>query len=452
MTDLPLEPLSPVDAAWLRMDAPDNLMIIHSVMTFDEALDGAALKRLLQQRLLGMKRFGQRIVKSGSRYCWQDDPDFHIDNHVIEERLPEPGGETELRAFIEEKIVDPLPHGRPLWRLYLLTGAGGHSVIFWRLHHCIGDGIALMVVLLAMTDMEPDSGEAANPLISLFHHGTADADEVRAYLESMMPQGTKLMVRPSEMLAKANRWAIRAGYLPTLAKLTFRSRDNITALKGPLGVPKQVAWSPAIPMDDIRDLRERLGGTVNDVLLTAAAGGMRRYFQRIGHSLDNIDFRGMMPVSLRPLHEMADLGNRFGLIFLDLPVSIANPRERLEELRRRFGAMKHSLDPIVALSILGIVGRLPLGVQNLATRFFATKATAVVTSVPGPTKTLYVTGHPIRSLFFWVPQSARLGLGMSIGSYAGEVRLGVASDAGLVEDPAIIVEGFLEELAVMKTM
>jgi diacylglycerol O-acyltransferase len=159
-----------------------------------------------------------------------------------------------------------------------------------------------------------------------------------------------------------------------------------------------------------------------------------------------------MPVNLRTMESMHQLGNRFGLIFLSLPVGIVDPAKRLAELSRRARSLKRSLEPIVVFRILDTLGVVPYGIQKLVVSIFATKATAVMTNVPGPNRTLYLAGRPIQDLFFWVPQAGRVGIGISICSYAGGVRLGVGTDAGLVPDPENIVAGFQEEFEAMRRL
>jgi diacylglycerol O-acyltransferase / wax synthase len=207
-----------------------------------------------------------------------------------------------------------------------------------------------------------------------------------------------------------------------------------------------VAWSRAVPLEHVRAAKDAVGGTVTDVLLATIAGGLRRYLLKRGGRVDGRDFRAVVPVSLRPLSQMSDMGNCFGLVFLALPVGIADPRERLHELQRRMRLLKSSVEPVVVLTVLGLLGRVPKPVQDLVIRIFGTKGTAVLTSVPGPARELFLAGQPIRGIAFWVPQSGRLGLGISIMTYAGQVRLGVASDANVVPDPEGIVAGFEEEL------
>ena len=153
-----------------------------------------------------------------------------------------------------------------------------------------------------------------------------------------------------------------------------------------------------------------------------------------------------MPVNLRPLEEMAALGNRFGLVFLDLPVGIADPRARFDAMRRASLALRRTAEPLVVHGLLSLAGRSPMAIQRLLVAIFGSKATAVFTNVPGPRSRLYFAGRPLSDLYFWVPQAGRLGLGVSIFSYAGVVRMGIGTDAGLVPDPERIVDGFAAEL------
>jgi len=139
------------------------------------------------------------------------------------------------------------------------------------------------------------------------------------------------------------------------------------------------------------------------------------------------------------------LGNRFGLLFLPLPLGIASPKERLVEIARRTHALKESAEPSVTFGVLGAMALAPKPVEDVGVTFFATKVTLVLTDLPGPREPLTVAGGRVR-MAFWVPQAARLGLGVSALSYAGEMRIGVASDAGIVDEPREIVRGLEADL------
>jgi WS/DGAT/MGAT family acyltransferase len=207
-------------------------------------------------------------------------------------------------------------------------------------------------------------------------------------------------------------------------------------------VPKRAAWSQPLALTDIKAVGKGLEGTVNDVLLTAMAGGLRRYLQGRGEPVDGLNFRAVVPVDLRRPGSHANLGNKFGLVFLSLPLGIADPGARLRELKRRMDGIKGSLEAPVAFGIIGAIGMSPQPVQDLVVDIFGTKGTAVMTNVMGPKEPIYLAGAPLESLMFWVPQSGHLGMGVSILSYAGRVWLGVITDEGLVPDPDTIVSEF----------
>ena len=453
------EPLSSVDYAWLRMDDPTNLMHINGVLVLDQPVEVERVRKTLEERLAAIPRFRSRVVtpKRGKPY-WEPDPHFDIDNHFARVVLPDPGGDAELRAAIEALITCQFDPAHSMWSFRVFENYRGGSVVMGRIHHCMGDGVALMLVLLSLTDMTPDADPAVrNPFLSLYnpHHEDAlDLGTIRKLAEEIMPEGMRLLLHPAEAFRRVT--GLLKGPVATgaLGRLVLRPADPKTAFKGPLGVPKRVAWSEALPLAEVQAVGKALGGTVNDVLLSAMTGGLRRYLTRDGKAEppDDLNFRAAMPVNLRTMEQMHELGNQFGLIFLSLPVGIADPVKRLAELSRRAKSLRKSLEPVVVFRILDALGVVPRKIQQLVVTIFATKATAVMTNVPGPTQVLYLAGKPIQDIFFWVPQAGRVGIGISICSYAGRVRLGVGSDAGLVPDPEHIIDGFHDEFEAMRRL
>ena len=450
------EPLSSVDHAWLRMDEPTNLMMINGVLALDEPVDFERLRSVFAQRLAVLPRFRQKVVADGGRPHWEEDRAFDLGNHLLRVTLPAPGGDDELRAFINGIVSAPLDPGRPLWLFHCIDNVNGGSVLFGQLHHAIGDGVALMLVLLSLTDLTPDpeASHSPNPFTAMLRGRSKEGlEKAREVAEEVMPDGMRLLLNPVEALRSTGRWLKGLASVGAFGRLVLRPSDPKTLFKGPLVVEKRVAWSAAIPVEDVKAIGKALGGTINDVLVTAVAGGLRRYLEERGHEPhDALNFRVAMPVNLRSLEKMSDLGNQFGLIFLSLPVGILDPVRRLAELRRRATTLKRSMEPLVVYGILKAMGLSPYAIQKLVVRIFATKATAVMTNIPGPRQTIFLAGSPIRDVFFWVPQSGRVGLGVSICSYAGHVRLGVGTDAGLVPDPEGIVKGFHEEMAELKRL
>jgi diacylglycerol O-acyltransferase / wax synthase len=454
-------PLSAIDHAWLRMDEPSNLMIINGVLVLGAPVARERIRRILEQRLLPIPRFRQRIVMKGGDPFWEEVPAVDLDDHLLEVTLSGAGGDAELRELVSEQMGEPLELARPLWRFILVQSYKGGSAIFARLHHCIGDGMALLLVLLSLTDVEAgppvEEGEMevealGNPFLGLLLDPPRGVEAERELIGRIMPDGLRLLEASAEAFKSMGMLTTGVASTSAFSRLVLRPSDPKTIFKGPLGVPKRVAWSDPIPVEEVREIGKALGGTLNDVLLSAMTGGLRRYLDRKGKRGEGINFRAAMPVNLRPLSKLAELGNQFGLVFLSLPVGAKNALERLKELRRRSLALKRSAEPVVVYAILRLLGIVPLAVQRMVVSIFATKTTAVMTNVPGPRETLYLAGKPIEEIFFWVPQSGRVGLGISIFSYAGHVRMGVGTDAGLVPDPEALVEGFQEEYAELRRL
>jgi WS/DGAT/MGAT family acyltransferase len=260
-------------------------------------------------------------------------------------------------------------------------------------------------------------------------------------------EGMEALIHPSRLidLAKTGTSATRA-----FSKLLLIGPDQKTPLRGKCGVSKRAVWSKAIDLDDVKGIGRLMGSTVNDILLAAVTGALRRYLESQGEMVEGLNIRSIVPVNLRPPEELDLMGNRFGLVFLSLPVGVRDPLKRLMVLRRRMNDIKDSPEAVVAFGILGAIGLTPSQIENIIITIFGMKGTAVMTNVPGPRQPLYMAGGKIDGLMFWVPTPGNLGLGVSIVSYAGEVILGVATDEGLIPDPEAILESFYEELDYLK--
>jgi WS/DGAT/MGAT family acyltransferase len=440
--------LSGADTFWLRMDHPTNLMMVSGVMLFDAPVDPSRVREVLARRVAPLPRFRARVVRGArGRPSWEPDPAFDLDRHVVRETLPAGSGEAGLCELVSRTMSEPLDAGHPLWRLHVVEG--GAPAIVARFHHCLGDGVGLLMVMLALTDTGPDEPAAArdNPFVELLRGESGGFDEAWKRVEEIMPEGAALMRRPAEILASSGLARRSAATAAALARIALLRPDPTTALNArPLSIGKRAAWSRSIPLAEIRETSHAAGGTVNDVLLAAMTGALRRWLLEREGEAGCKDFRAAVPVSLRPVQKLAAMGNEFGLVFLSLPVAAASWSERLAEVRRRMVALKRSADAPATLATMRLAGRLPRDVQRLVVRLFATKATAVMTNVPGPNRVLYLAGRPIRDVLFWVPRAAGLSIGVSILSYAGGVRLGVAADSGVVPDPERIVEAFHAEL------
>jgi diacylglycerol O-acyltransferase len=435
--------VSAIDAAWLRMEEPANLMMVTGVLLFEGRVDPDRLRAVVEERLLPFARFKQRVQEPMlgiGMPRWVTDERFDLDAHLHHVALPAPGDKTMLESLVSDLMSTPLDFSKPLWQFHLVEHSGGGALVS-RIHHAIADGMALVQVLLSLTDTTPRPRRQRR---SPAHDEAAAAgpDLLRAG-RWLAQAGFGLVRDPAEAVRLAG---LGAGAAATLARIALLAPDPPTALKGRLGVMKRAAWSEPIPLAEVRAAGARAGCTINDVLVTAAAGALRRYLDARGDELDGLDVRAALPVNLRPADQAHRLGNQFGLVFLSLPLGMADPRERLAEVKRRMDQLKSSLQPVVAFGALAGIGILPTRLQPLPVQFFGSKASLVLTNVPGPRERLYLAGEPVQRAMFWVPQSGRLGLGISILSYAGEVLVGVAADAGLIPDPQVIVDAFHAEI------
>jgi diacylglycerol O-acyltransferase len=452
-------PMSNVDAAWLHMEDPTNLMLIAGVMSFYEKLDYAALKELIEDRLLSFSRFRQKVVLSpipGVGPRWVEDPNFNLHSHLQRVALPDPGGQAELQEMVSNLMSTPLDMTKPLWQFQYIENYRGGSAVVARIHHCIADGIALVRVLLGLTDDSPKGAPHARRthrrrrplgggywLPEVVNEAVYSVGRITG---RMIDKTVDTLTDPAKAVNLLSEGTKGAG---VLARLATMPADPESLFKGNLCTRKVCAWSKIMPLDQVKAFSKANGATINDVLLAGVVGALRRYMIGRTFDVEGVNIRAVVPVNLRPESDIVKLGNRFGLVFLALPIGIADRKERLIELKRRMDAIKKSSEPMVIYALLNAVGLTGPKIESLALKLFGSKATAVMTNVPGPREEIYLAGKAMRSMMFWVPQSAKLGLGVSILSYAGQVRLGVATDSGLVPDPQSIIEAFQEEMAAM---
>jgi diacylglycerol O-acyltransferase len=371
-----------------------------------------------------------------------------LDEHFSRIDLPAPGDRAALQKLAGELMSTPLDFSRPLWHYHFVEHYGSGSAIIARLHHCIADGLALVQVLLSMTDTEPDAAwvepvkaakKRSSLLASMLKPAVKAVSGTLNITGTLLDQGLETLAHPSRVFDGA---LLGASGALALSKLLLIDPDPQTVLKGKCGVSKRTVWSEPIKLELVKAVGKVMGNTVNDVLVAAAVGALGRYMERRGGAVEGVNIRAMVPVNLRPPDDLEKLGNRFGLVLLSLPVGIKDPLRRLQVLKRRMDAIKESPEAVVAFGILNAIGMTPVRIERILTNFFGAKTTLVMTNVPGPREVLYLAGKPLRGIMFWVPQPAQLGMGISILSYAGDVVVGVATDAGLVPDPETIIEDF----------
>jgi len=454
------ERMSRVDTAWLRMDSERNLMMIVGVWLLRPALDVTALRQRLETKLLSYARFREKVVQEAFLSHWVEDEDFDIERHVVREKLVRQRGQGEraaLQARASELAATPLDHAHPLWQMHVFEHYEDGGAVILRMHHCIADGIALNAVLMSIadggTDLRPPGHEQGHDA----NDGDWLADAVVKPLTGLtvkaigmygdgLVKAMQVLAHPQDSLAESSDLA-RNGVrlLRDAAALALLPDDSPTLLKGELSGRKVVAWCEPLPLEQVKAVGKALGCSVNDVLLSCVAGSIGHYLRDRGEDPAGKEIRAMVPVNLRPLEEAWQLGNRFGLAPVVLPIGIENPVERVYAVRERMRQLKGSYQPLLAYGLLAFSGVLTKPLQDALSNVFLQKTTAVMTNVPGLAQPVRICGSTLRQSIFWVPSSGNVGVGVSIVSYIGGVQFGLITDGARCPDPQHIIERFAPE-------
>jgi len=446
------EPLAGQDNAWRRMGTPRNLMSITGVLVFEEQLGYDELCERLEERLLRFARFRQGIggrTRSIRRPYWVELADVDVRTHVSEVALPDPADTPQFQRFIGSLMSRPLDEKRPLWEAYLVEngGSGEGNALVVRLNHSIGDGFALLSVLLGLVDNPEDielpPGGVSTPARTTTGGGdTTVTDETRTGPATGASSGSLTQIVDGLK-------TVKTGVERGVGLLTMDD-DPQTSLHGDIGTRKAVAWTDEIDLADVKVIGRAHDTTVNDVLLGATAGGLRRLLEDRDEPTDGLEVRCTVPVNLKQMDERESAqGNYFGLAFLPIPVGKQDLSERIRTIRDRTNKRTLGTEAFLTYQLLRVGGYVPYPVQKKVMNHFQNKTMGVFTNVPGPTNTLEFEGTDVSDIMFWVPQSLDQGVGISIFSYDGTVRMGVNSDANLLEEPDRLTDAFEREIEML---
>ena len=457
--------MSRVDTAWLRMDNDVNLMMIVGVWLLRPKLGYEALCRRVEDKLLKYERFRHVVQREADGAHWCDDGGFDIHRHVVREKLvraPGQGERAALQARAGELASTPLDPDRPLWQFHLVEDYEGGSALIARVHHCIGDGVALISVMMTITDGGNDPPSRRKRAADDGDDGSSDwlndvvlkplgglSAKAAALVEASISRSLDLLADPQQgLLGTLDNARLGARVMKDIAAMALMPDDSPTLLKGKPGGAKRVAWGEPVPLDRVKAIGKALGCSINDVLLAGVAGAIGAigaWLRDMGDDPAGKEIRAMVPVNLRSLDKAWQLGNRFGLAPLVLPIGIENPLARVYAVRARMNQLKASYQPLLAFAVLAAAGQCPKALQDMILGLFAKKSTAVMTNVPGPAVPLALCGSTLRQTMFWVPASGDIGVGVSILSYGGGVQFGLITDEALCAEPQAIIDRFEPE-------
>ena len=445
----PARRMSAMDASFFNLERTGQLLHIAGVYTVEGRLDFERLQRELSERLHLLPRYTQRVVEVPfglAHPTWEDDPTFSIRNHVFRHSLRPPGDDAQLSKLASRLFAEPLDRARPLWELHQIDGyRGDRSVLFGKVHHAMVDGVSGVHILGLIFDPSPKPGSfppappaaAPRPLPSwLMQLAEGVREEIER--EVSLARGLAGLVRhPTRLFAELAQVGDALGEMLRLVVAGVPP----TPFNGHVSTLRSVHWT-TFDLNHVKGIKNRLGGTVNDVVLATIATALRGYLEEHGVQPDGLELRAMVPVNLRGAAEGSALGNRISMMAAPLPVGIHDPLERLRQVRAGMAALKGGGQPARMTRALEVVELLPPFLQRPLAwlNFQGAPVNTVCTNVPGPPVSLYAQGMRLETLVPIVPLTQGVGLAFAILSYADTLTIGVSADPALVPDGDVIVE------------
>jgi len=474
MTDFHYEPLSYLDASFLALESRTSHMHVAGVAIFDAkplmteegGIDIEAVKAHIQSKLQYIPRYRQRLewVPYNRHPVWVDDAQFTFDYHVRHTSLPRPGTDAQLKALAGRIVSTKLDRAKPLWELWVVEGMDeDRFAIIAKIHHCMIDGVSGVDLTTILLNVVPDS----------------TIEEAPAWEPRPAPTPTQLAVAES---ARATRRLIdRLGNLGEVAREAPELADRVldksvaalsslrsgwlspadrTPLNPDIGPNRRFDWTE-MALGEVKEVKNLLGGTVNDVVLATTAGAVRRFLiEHRDFDPAGKEFRVMNPVSTRTPDQRGKLGNQVAMWLVDLPVGEPDPRTRYDLIRERTRELKESNQALGAATLVELSSGTPLTLLSLANRVVGPRLrpfNMTVTNIPGPQFPMYLLESRMLANYPMVPLWAQHGVGVALFSYDGTLFWGIQADYDALPDSeefiACLQAAFAElrDLAVAKS-
>jgi diacylglycerol O-acyltransferase len=449
--------LTGLDASFLHLEDSSSHMHVAGVMLFegspppyDELLEA------IERRLGLVPRYRQRLafVPLGQgRPRWVDDPHLNLRYHVRATALPAPGSEQQLKELAGRVFAQQLDRDKPLWEIWLVDGLeGDRFAMLSKTHHALVDGISGVDIMSVLFDTSPepaaptDTGERwlPRPLPSAAQL-LGEALVERATIPGELARSVRAVFRGPRRVAEGLRDA--AVGIGAMAWAGLNPAPP-TPYNQSIGPHRRFTWVRA-NLADIKAIKNELGGTVNDVVLSAIAGGLGKHLRRRGHNTDGIELKAMVPVSVRADVERGALGNRVAAMMAPLPVWCQDAVARLDIVREELKGLKSGGQAVGAQVLTDLSGFAPTTVMGQASRLMARQRffNLVVTNVPGPQIPLYLAGRRMIEPFPMVPLAKNQALGVALLSYAGRINFGLVGDYDLMWDLDDFADDVRESLA-----
>jgi WS/DGAT/MGAT family acyltransferase len=435
--------LTALDQSFLQLEGQVTHMHVGACAAFEGPAPAYMdLIATVESRLHLVPRYRQRLAEVPlvqGRPVWVDDPQFRLPFHVRHTALPRPGGDAQLRRLAGRIFSQALDRGRPLWEIWLVEGlSDGRFALLSKTHHALIDGVSGIDIASVIFDSEPapDPAPAPRPWaprpLPSSAQLLADAmiERVTQPAEAVTAIGA-LARGPRGMLARAGAAVAGLGAL-TWAGLDPAPRSPFNV---PIGPHRRFTWIEA-SLDDFRTVKRAQLTTINDVILTAVAGGLGRYMQRHEQATDGLVLKALVPVSVRDAADDGVLGNHIAAMWAPLPLGVSDPAERLRLISEAMTSVKRSGQAIGAQALTELAGFASPTLVAQAARLQTRQRlfNLVVTNVPGPQQPLYLLGRRMHAIYPLVPLAANTALGIAVLSYDGRLNFGLNADYDALAD------------------
>jgi diacylglycerol O-acyltransferase len=447
--------LTPLDASFLHLETPRTHMHIGGVAIFERSPLGTGralydgLARAIAPRLDLMPRYRQKLAfvpLSLDTPVWVDDPDFEMSNHLLRAALPKPGGDKELQELIGRVFSRQLDRRRPLWEIYVIEGLrDSRWALLTKSHHAMVDGISNLELATILLDAE------AEPAKQPFGVSRWTARESPSSLGLLVNSLRERVTRPARVLSAARAVAGQPGRLAIalrdtasgLASMAEHMGAPKSAINGKTGPTRAFAYS-RFPLEDFRTVKAAFGGTINDLVLAAVAGGLRHFLIARGVDPDDPEqaLQALCPVSIRDTSERTALGNRLAMLLVKLPIAEADPVRRIAAVRTTVDALKARKQAVGADFLLNLAGFAPSTLHAMVARASLRQIAfnLIVTNVPGPQLPLYCQGARLVEVFPIAFLYDGQELAIAIFSYFGTLNFGYLVDAQGISDVDVFAE------------
>src|SRR4051794_20021236 len=428
------ERLTGLDASFLARERGGAHMHVGSVLVFDgPAPEYDALVEAIAGRLHLVPRYRRRLAFPPfgvSRPVWVDDPHFNVRYHLRHTGLPAPAGDAELRTLAGRVFSQQLDRDKPLWEIWLVDGVrDDRFALICKTHHALVDGISGVDILTVLLD--PDADPPPPPPAPVWAARPAPG-RAALFAEALLerrdgPGGVgRAAVAPPDR-AGAELGGAAAGLAAMLAAGVAGAPPS--PINVPIGPHRRFAWTRA-ELARFKAIKDALGGTINDVVLTVVTGALRSLLIRRGRETDGVELKAMVPLSVRAESERGALGNRVAAMYAPLPVGLADPLERFAHVHSAMAGLKESGQAVGALAITRLADAAAPTVLGQAARLQSRQRffNLTVTNVPGPRVPLYLLGRRLREFYPQVPLVLNTALGIAIMSYADELFFGLLGD------------------------